>query len=386
MTDSHANLEMLVARRTRELRELATIIEVDVNFIGIADLHGRILYINPAGRRMVGLTEEAPLDAMSFSDVHAPETCQRLTTEILPKTLEQGVCEVKLDFIDSDGNTIPTAGTIMSLPDEQGLVDRAAVIARDLRDEIALQRQIEHGQRLESLGVLAGGIAHDFNNILTAILGNAALAEQKVDEPLKIARYLHNIVVSSERAAALCKQMLAYSGKGKFTVRQLDLSETVRDITKLLKVSIAKNIAIDMNLAQQLPAVDVDEAQIQQVIMNLVINASDAIADDDGTIRIETGIMETDDTSWRTSFIQDDLPPGRYVYLEVSDNGCGMDEKTLQHIFDPFFTTMPPGQGTGLGLSIVNSIVQAHDGRVELRSPVEGDHGTEVVITLPVEG
>ena len=380
LTDSYANMENLVTQRTRELRDLATIIEVTVSFVGIADLQGNVLYVNPAGRKMVGLGYDTPIESLSMKDFHDSETCQRLATSIIPKTLELGVYQEDFNFIDNAGNTIPTACTIMSLPDEQGKADRTAIIARDLRDEIALQRQIEHGQRLESLGVLAGGIAHDFNNILTAILGNAALAELKVEEPVKTAKYLRNIVKSSERAAALCKQMLAYSGKGKFVVKPLNLSEMVDDITKLLKVSIAKNIAININLDPQLPAVDVDEAQIQQVIMNLVINASDAIGDDGGSIIVETGVMETDNASWRTSFVQDDLPQGRYVYLEVTDNGCGMDEETLRHIFDPFFTTKFTGRG--LGLSAVLGIIRGHHGTLYIDS--KAGTGTTFRMLLPI--
>lgn len=380
LNDSYASMEMLVARRTRELRDLATIIEVSVDFVGIADLQGRVLYVNPAGRKMVGLNYDTPVDTMSFMDFHDAETCKRLAEEIIPKTLEQGIYRKEFDFIDADGNIIPTDCTIMSLPDEQGQADRTAVIARDLRDEIALRRQIEHGQRLESLGVLAGGIAHDFNNILTAILGNAELAKLKIDEPVKTAKHLRNIVKSSERAAGLCKQMLAYSGKGKFIVKPLNLSEMVDDITKLLTVSIAKDVTININLAEQLPAVDVDEAQMQQVIMNLVINASDAIGENSGTVKIETGIMDTDDSSWRTSFMQDDLPPGRYVYLEVSDNGCGIDSKIMPHIFDPFFTTKFTGRG--LGLSAVLGIIRGHHGTLKVDSTP--DIGTTFRMLLPI--
>jgi len=380
LNDSYASMEMLVARRTRELRDLATIIEVSVDFVGIADLQGRVLYVNPAGRKMVGLNYDTPVDTMSFMDFHDAETCKRLAEEIIPKTLEQGIYQKEFDFIDGDGNIIPTDCTIMSLPDEQGQADRTAVIARDLRDEIALRRQIEHGQRLESLGVLAGGIAHDFNNILTAILGNAALAKLKIDEPVKTAKHLRNIVKSSERAAGLCKQMLAYSGKGKFIVKPLNLSEMVDEITKLLTVSIAKNVTIRSNLAEQLPAVDVDEAQMQQVIMNLVINASDAIGENSGTVKIETGVMDTDDSSWRTSFMQDDLPPGRYVYLEVSDNGCGIDSKIMPHIFDPFFTTKFTGRG--LGLSAVLGIIRGHHGTLKVDSTP--GIGTKFRMLLPI--
>jgi len=268
----------------------------------------------------------------------------------------------------------------MSLPDEPDRQGRLAVIARDLRDEIALQRQIEHSQRLESLGVLAGGIAHDFNNILTAILGNAALAELKVNQPIEMPEYLSRIVESSEKAAALCKQMLDYSGKGKFIVKPVDLSGMVREITKLLDVSIAKNITITLKLTDQLPLVDADKSQLQQVIMNLVINASDAIGNKNGTITINTDVMTPDHAYLKSSFVQDSLPDGHYVFLEVSDNGCGMDEKTQRRIFDPFFTTKFTGRG--LGLSAVLGIIRGHHGALKVDS--KQGCGTTFRMLLPI--
>jgi len=251
----------------------------------------------------------------------------------------------------------------------------------DIADERKQQRRIEHLQRLDSLGMLAGGIAHDFNNILTAILGNAAMAERKVlARPDEAIRYLANIVKSSEKAAELCKQMLAYSGKGQFTVQPINLSAMVVEITKLLEISIRKNVVLKFHLSEQLPSVEADAAQLQQVIMNLVINASDAIADHSGVISISTGVAQVDRAYLLKASCQDALEEGRYVYLEVSDTGCGMDDVTQQHIFDPFYTTKATGHG--LGMSAVLGILRGHRGTLMIYS--EPGQGSSLKVLLPM--
>ncbi|MDX8386970.1 MAG: response regulator [Ghiorsea sp.] len=259
----------------------------------------------------------------------------------------------------------------------------ANAISRRKADQVQvdMQAQVEHMQRLESLGVLAGGIAHDFNNILTVILGNAAMAERKaVVNPRATQGYLSNIVNSSERASDLCKQMLAYSGKGKFVVRSVDLSAMVAEITNLLEISISKSVVLKYHLTPQLPAVMADAAQMQQVIMNLVINASDAIADKSGVISVNTGVMHVDRAYLSSTSLDDDLPEGRYVYLEVSDTGKGMDKETQAKVFEPFFTTKFTGRG--LGMSAVLGIVRGHAGAIKLYSEV--DRGTTFKMLLPM--
>ncbi len=249
------------------------------------------------------------------------------------------------------------------------------------QERIKLQAQIEHTQRLDSLGVLAGGIAHDFNNILTAILGNASMAEHKVLlHPQAAKKYLANIVSSSERAAELCKQMLAYSGKGKFVVKALDLSVMVEEITRLLEVSIASNVILKYHLIENLPAVEADAAQMQQVIMNLVMNASDAIDDNSGVISIATGLIKADTAYLASTCLDDDLSVGSYVYLEVSDTGCGMNKETQDRLFEPFFTTKFTGHG--LGMSAVMGIVRGHHGAIKVYS--ESGRGTTFKVLLPV--
>ncbi|MDQ6990878.1 MAG: PAS domain S-box protein, partial [Mariprofundaceae bacterium] len=237
-------------------------------------------------------------------------------------------------------------------------------VQRDITAEKEERSKLEHIQRLESLGVLAGGIAHDFNNLLTAIMGNAALAKMKLDHLSPAVPLLSNIEQASDRAAALCKQMLAYSGKGKFIVEPVNLTHMVREMMNLLEVSIDKNVVMRLDLSEQLLPIDADVAQMQQVIMNLVINASEAIDKHSGTLTIYTGVVEIDDAYIRTTYLDSDLKAGRFVSLEVSDTGCGMDTETQRRLFEPFFTTKFTGRG--LGMSAILGIIRGHHGGIKV--------------------
>jgi PAS domain S-box-containing protein len=234
------------------------------------------------------------------------------------------------------------------------------------------RRQIENklveSAKLESLGVLAGGIAHDFNNLLTGILGNASLARQDLPPSSPGQPMLDQIEQSARRAADLCKQMLAYSGRGRFMIQRLDLNTLIEDTTHLLQISISKNCVLRFNLATSLPAISADATQLRQIIMNLVINASEAIGSRSGVLALNTGVARVD-AEYLRSFRPDASPaPGDYVFIEVSDNGCGMDAATLARIFDPFFTTKFTGRG--LGLAAVLGIVRGHKGGLKVYSEV----------------
>jgi len=230
------------------------------------------------------------------------------------------------------------------------------------------------------MGVLAGGIAHDFNNILTAIIGNTGMAKRKFDTYSPGQEYLQKIEQSSLQAANLCKQMLAYSGKGNFIIKPINLSTLVEEMHSLLEVSIDKSVILKCDLSPTLPMVEADITQIQQVLMNLVINASEAICKHSGIITVATGIMQVDELYLNSSIHKQDISTGRFVYLEVSDSGCGMDAETRKKIFDPFFTTKFTGRG--LGMSAVLGIVHGHHGLLNLYS--EPDKGTTFKIALPI--
>ncbi|HEY1108020.1 MAG TPA: transporter substrate-binding domain-containing protein [Opitutaceae bacterium] len=242
-----------------------------------------------------------------------------------------------------------------------------------------LERKIQETQKLESLGVLAGGIAHDFNNLLTGILGNATLAGMEMPAGSPVQNYLESIRRGSLRAADLCKQMLAYSGKGRFLVQPVAINGLIEETTQLLQLSISKQAVLRFHLAPGLPAVEADATQLRQVIMNLVINASEAIGARSGVIGISTGLTRVDRAYLGGTILAPELPPGTYVYLEVSDNGCGMDADTQAKIFDPFFTTKFTGRG--LGLAAVLGIVRGHKGALKVYS--ELGRGTTFKILLP---
>ncbi|MFQ5628264.1 MAG: response regulator, partial [bacterium] len=229
-----------------------------------------------------------------------------------------------------------------------------------------LEAQVQYTQKLESLGILAGGIAHDFNNLLTGILGNASLSLMELPPSSPARECLEDIEKASQRAAELCRQMLAYSGKGQFVVEAVNLSEIVKDIANLLEVSISKKASLRYHFASELPAIEADSTQLRQVIMNLITNASDAIGDKAGVIKITTGTLECDDDFFSETILAENHKPGKYVFVEISDTGCGMDNETQSKIFDPFFTTKFTGRG--LGLAAVLGIVRGHKGVIKIDS------------------
>jgi signal transduction histidine kinase len=251
------------------------------------------------------------------------------------------------------------------------------------RSEEALRRMEERLgqiQKLESLGVLAGGIAHDFNNLLTVTLSHTelALAEVPADSPVSL--HLRQILGSTQQAAALSRQMLAYSGRQSLALEPLSLSELVRKVSRILEVSISRKARLSYRLEEDLPSVMGDATQMSQAIMNLVLNASEAVGDGEGTITLATRTLLCDRALLDAVQMDRFLPEGLYVCLEVSDTGCGMDPKTLAKAFDPFFTTKFVGRG--LGLAVVQGIVRGHKGATMAES--EPGNGTTFRILLPV--
>ena len=239
---------------------------------------------------------------------------------------------------------------------------------QDITDQRNLEQQVLHSQKLESLGVLAGGIAHDFNNLLTGILGNADLALADLSPVAPARESVEAIETGARRAAELCRQLLAYSGKGRFLVQPLDVMELVQEMGHLLSVSISKKVMLKYHFAKSLPAVEADATQMRQTIMNLILNASEAIGDRSGVISVTTGLAHCDPEYLKTCFVADGIQPGDFVYLEVADTGQGMDKATQDRIFDPFFTTKFTGRG--LGLAAVLGIVRGHRGAIKVYSEV----------------
>ncbi|MHB8068162.1 MAG: PAS domain S-box protein [Desulfobaccales bacterium] len=269
---------------------------------------------------------------------------------------------------------------------DQGEVNGVIEVARDItarkraeEERAKLEAQMREVQKLESLGVLAGGIAHDFNNLLMVILGNADLALLAMSNASPARPYVKEISQGSLRAADLCRQMLAYSGKARFVTGHYNLSEIVREMAQMLKVSVSKKASLRYSFAAGLPAVEVDATQMRQIIMNLIINASEALGDKNGFISVATDVMDCDRAYLAGSYPDDNLPEGRYVYLEVADTGSGMDDETRRRVFDPFFTTKFTGRG--LGMAAVLGIVRGHQGAIKVYS--EPGQGTTFKVLLP---
>jgi PAS domain S-box-containing protein len=227
-------------------------------------------------------------------------------------------------------------------------------------EQARLREQMQHTQKLESLGVLAGGIAHDFNNLLLVIAGNAELAQQEIGSGNPASEYLDDALGATKTAADLCKQMLAYAGRGRFVIEAIDLSRLVAEMTQLIGVSISKGAHLTRDLTPGLPAVEGDSSQLRQVVLNLITNASDAIGERQGVIAVRTRLVRLDGDPLVGAVATPPIEPGDYVLFEVEDTGCGIDDATRARMFEPFFSTKASGRG--LGLSATLGIIRQHRG------------------------
>jgi two-component system cell cycle sensor histidine kinase/response regulator CckA len=289
----------------------------------------------------------------------------------------------------ADGSTVPVEVEGAAVVGADGALIGSRWSWRDIselkaeraaRVDAEMEARLQQAQKLESLGVLAGGIAHDFNNLLVGVLGNIELAEMSLSPMAPARDHLRRAQQASERAAELCRQMLAYSGKGRFFVEPLDVSELVEEMVQLLSVSVPKNVVLNLQLDRTLPLVRADGSQLRQVVMNLITNAAESFEEDGGVVGLRTSSMHCD-RAWLDALGgAEELPEGRYVQLEVSDTGQGMDVATRERIFEPFFTTKFTGRG--LGLAAVLGIVRGHSGTLKVYS--ELGQGTTMKVLLPV--
>ncbi len=349
------------------------------------DMDFRVTRWNPAAEKIFGYTQQEALGQNASFIV--PESSIRDVNEIWQALLKQtGGLKSTNENVRKDGRTILCEWYNTLLIDDGGKATGGASLALDITkrhqaqiERENIERKMQETQKLESLGVLAGGIAHDFNNLLTGILGNASLASMELTPESPLHAYLESINEGSMRAADLCKQMLAYSGRGRFVVQRLDLSQIVEETTQMLKISISKKAVLRFQLEKDLPPLNADATQIRQVIMNLVINASEAIGEKSGFITISTGRTRVDRVYLDSTLLAPDLPEGEYVYVEVSDSGGGMSDETKARIFDPFFTTKFTGRG--LGLAAVLGIVRGHKGAISIESKL--GHGTTFRLVFP---
>ena len=338
-------------------------------------------------RQIFGLLADEQMDYERMLPRLPPEDRTRLDEAVRQTLAARMPHDLEFRVIWPDGSTHWVVSRGRAFYDEAtGAPLRMTGTAMDItarkdaeQERERVEKKLREAQKLESLGVLAGGIAHDFNNLLTGVLGTASLARMDSPADSPILPYLDDIEEAATRAADLCRQMLAYAGKGRFVIQEVDLSAIVSETTHLLQSSIGKSVVLKMDLAEGLPAVSGDAAQIRQIVMNLVINASEAIGQKSGVVTVSTSLVHADRALLDASPAEPELPEGDYIHLQVGDTGSGMPPETLARIFDPFFTTKFTGRG--LGLAAVLGIVHGHKGTLKVAS--EPGQGTVFDILLP---
>ena len=378
---SHVARDITERKRIEErLLQLAAIVESSDDAIISKTLQGVILTWNSGAERVYGYT--------------APEAIGRQMTMLLPEDRPHEEGEIlsriakgeRVEHFETvrrtkSGELIHVSLTISPTHDKSGSIAGASHVARDITERKRIEEQFRHTQKLESLGVLAGGVAHDFNNLLTGILGNTSLALETLSSNNPARGLLRDVMSASERAATLTRQLLAYAGKGNFVIEPINISELIREISRLIQTSVSRNVQLRLELRDDLPLIMADSSQMQQLIMNLVINGAEAIGPDaNGTVLVTTGVQQADSAYLANTLGETaGLSIGSYVTLEVHDSGCGMDDGTLSRIFDPFFTTKFTGRG--LGLSAVQGIVRGHKGTMKVYS--RPGRGTTFKVLFP---
>lgn len=321
-----------------------------------------------------------------FTNMLHPEDAPRVTAAVEAALASHDVLEVEFRISVTTGEVRWLSCLGQARYDDQGRPVRMVGTASDVTERKQaeqtrqqLEKQLLHAQKLESIGVLAGGIAHDFNNILAGIRAYAELVLSGLPADGPAREYAEEILAATQRAAHLTRQILAYAGKGQFQSEPVNLSQVVEGLKKMLEVAVSKKAVLTYDLSTDLPYALADAGQIQQVVMNLVVNASDALDDNCGQVSIATRAVRAEPGRPLDSLFGGALPDGLYATLEVSDTGCGMDALTLEKIFDPFFSTKFAGRG--LGLAMVEGIVRAHRGGFQVSS--EPGAGATFRVLLP---
>ena len=355
----------------RSSRQQRAILDNSPDAMWVKDLEGRYVAVNNAFARLSGRTM-AEVEGKTVAYIVGTQDAVNVRAEEQQVISSKRALTVERELV-VNGTVLIVESTVAPVLDLKGDVTGTAGIARDVserrreeQERVRSDEQLQHAQKLESLGLLAGGIAHDFNNLLVAILANAELAQNELPPGSPAIQSFEQIEQAAQRAAELTRQMLAYAGKGKFDVQQLDMSAVVHDMADLLKTVVSKKATLRMELDDALPAVEADATQLRQVLMNLITNASDALGEGEGVITLRTLHVTLTAPTARLTMGQESLRPGRYIVVEVSDTGAGINPEHLERIFDPFFSTKFVGRG--LGLAAVLGILRAHYGAITIES------------------
>ncbi len=370
---------------------LVAILEATTDFVAIAGTDHRVLYLNRAARALTGLGDDEDVTRLTVAELYPEATRAALLNDCLPCALRQGVWSGEMPLRDRAGEAVAFSQVILAhrpSPEPPAEARGAAkaggrgveffsVLGRDLTERQRLEEQMRQGQKMEAVGRLAGGVAHDFNNLLTVITGYSSFLESQLPAGQEAHTFATEIRRAGERAASLTRQLLAFSRKQMLSPRVINLNGLVTDTHKLLCRLIGEHIELVTELEPTLHPVKVDPGQVEQILMNLAVNARDAMREG-GRITVSTANVTLGPTYTRE---YPEVRPGPYVLLRVSDTGCGMTPEVQAHIFEPFFTTKEQGKGTGLGLATVYGIVKQSGGHIDVQS--QPGRGTTFRVYLP---
>ncbi len=341
----------------------------------------QLVDVNEKAEEMFGIPREVlfKLNVMkAITESEVPGLLKQVVAAIR-QTLRHGHYSAEFEYPNSDGRPIPISVNLLRLPGTDNRLIRASVV--DLTDRKQAEIAMVQSQKQESLSVMAGGIAHDFNNILLAIMGQSQIIQRRLDEDSKLQKNVTKIQKASQRASELTRQMMAYAGRGQTTDRQaLNINALIEENLQLFSATISENVRIKHALQHDLPHIMAEVSQIEQIVINMIINASEAIGDQPGVIQIETGRRTyTEDEMYAWQLLAPDFEAGDYVHITFTDTGSGIDDETLQRIFDPFFTTKASGHGLGLAAAL--GIIRSHGGSIQVHSNL--GQGTQFEIVLP---
>ncbi len=365
-------------RAEMELARLATATEQAAEAIVMIDLEGQIEYVNPAFERITGYRRDEAI-GKKWNELISNEYDESFYDELWRVLREGQVWTGRMRSCRKDGSVYEEECSISPIRDQNGVIVSYVAVKRDVSQEAELENRLRQSQKLEAVGLLAAGIAHDFNNLLAGIKGFAELLTLDEEAGPKVSDYAQEILKAASRAADLTGQLLAFARKGRFLSILVNVNEVIDEVVAILERSIDRRIEIKQNYRTERPFISGDPSQIQSAILNLAINARDAMPEG-GRLTFQTENVHLDETYCQLHSL--DLGAGDYLAVSLTDTGIGMDEAVMAHIFDPFFTTKAQGQGTGLGLSGVYGCLRNHHGSVEVTSQLGG--GSTFRLLFPV--
>ena len=372
------NFRDVTERRKAEqaLTRLGLAVDQAAEAVVVTDTEGNIEYVNPSFERITGYSQEEAI-GRNMRILKSGKQDETIYQEMWATISHGEVWKGRFVNRKKDGTLYDEESTISPVRDASGKIVNFVAGKRDVTQEVVLQKQVQTAQRMESVGTLAGGVAHDFNNALTGVLGFGEMLKHRLADNPKALDEVDQILRSADRASTLTRQLLTFARRQVIEPVNLNLSKIVLDLSKLLRKVIGEHIEVKTSLHEDLPSVFADPGQMEQVLMNLCLNARDAMPSG-GQLLIGTDVTTVDEEYVK---VYPYVKEGRYVLLTVSDTGIGMEEKTIERIFEPFFTTKEPEKGTGLGLAVVYGIVKQHNGFIHVYS--ELGKGTTFEIRLP---